>query len=75
MQKIKNLGNLLPDCEIHPLIIDEEFWCFKPDVLDLIVSSSHLHWVNNISVVFSRFLESLQPDGVLLGIYTLKIYF
>ena len=35
--------------------------------IDLIVSCGHLHFVNELQVTFQRFLESLEPDGVLIG--------
>jgi hypothetical protein len=35
-----------PPFNIIPVVLDEELFCFKPDSLDLILSSGHLHFVN-----------------------------
>ncbi|KAM3140915.1 hypothetical protein pb186bvf_006926 [Paramecium bursaria] len=52
---------------IIPICCDEEFWPFEENKLDLIVSNLHLHWVNEIQVVMSKWSDSLIPDGMLIG--------
>lgn len=53
--------------KIYPMVIDEEFFCFKPQVLDLVIACHNLHLVNDLEVCFLRILESLVPDGALIG--------
>lgn len=59
------------DFEVYPLVLQEEIWPIKPDSVDLIVSSLSLHWNNDIQVALSRMLESLAPDGALIGTFYL----
>ena len=56
------------DFEIYAMVMQEELWPIKPESLDLIVSSLSLHWNNDMQVALSRMLESLIPDGALIGI-------
>ena len=52
---------------VMPVIVDEEIWPFASDKLDLVVSSLNLHWVNDIQATLVRILDSLEPDGALIG--------
>lgn len=56
-----------PYLESHFLLGEEELWPFKSDSLDLVVSNLNLHNNNDMSVAFSRILESLRPDGIMAG--------
>lgn len=53
--------------KIYPMVIDEEFLCFKPEVLDLVIACHNLHFVNDLEVCLLRILESLVPDGAFIG--------
>lgn len=46
---------------------DEEFFPFKNQSLDLILSCLSLHWVNDLPGSLIQFLQSLMPDGLFLG--------
>ena len=59
----KELANRFPGCSIYPIVVDEEFWPFQPECFDLVLSNLNMHWVNDLSIGFSRIQESLQPDG------------
>ncbi|CAD8164357.1 unnamed protein product [Paramecium pentaurelia] len=50
-----------------PICCDEDFWPFLDGHLQLIVSNMNLHWVNDLQVVLIKWLESLEPDGTLVG--------
>lgn len=52
---------------VYPVCLEEEIWPFKPESLDLVVSSLSLHWTNDVQVALSRILDSLIPDGALIG--------
>jgi len=52
---------------VHPICLEEEIWPMKPESLDLVVSSLSLHWTNDVSVALVRILDSLVPDGALIG--------
>lgn len=55
--------------------MDEEFWPFKDDSLDLIINNMNMHWVNDLSVALSRMLSSLKEDGnffILINHYHLR---
>lgn len=67
IEKERTILNKFPDCKLHPLIIEEELWCFKPESLDLIISNHNLHWVNDLQIALLRFLDSLKPDGAFIG--------
>ena len=68
LKNLEKFSEKYPKCKVHPLIIEEELWCFKPETLDLIISNHNLHWVNDLQVAFLRFLDSLKPDGAFIGI-------
>lgn len=53
--------------KVHPIIIDEELFPFKSESLDMVVSNMNLHFVNDLSVAFSRILDSLRSDGTHIG--------
>ena len=61
-------NNLIEKSKLVPVVTEEEIWCFKPESLDLIVSNLNLHWVNDLQVSFLRFLDSLMPDGAIVGL-------
>jgi NADH dehydrogenase [ubiquinone] 1 alpha subcomplex assembly factor 5 len=49
------------------VILDEEFLPFKHGSLDAIVSTCHLHWVNDVPGTLVQWRQALKPDGVLIG--------
>ncbi|HEY2709278.1 MAG TPA: methyltransferase domain-containing protein [Caulobacteraceae bacterium] len=49
------------------LVADEELLPFKPESLDLIVSSLALHWTNDFVGALIQIRETLKPDGLFLG--------
>ncbi len=65
VEEIMKEKNLNFNC--YPVCLEEEIWPFKEESLDLVVSSLSLHWTNDVQVALSRILESLQPDGALIG--------
>jgi NADH dehydrogenase [ubiquinone] 1 alpha subcomplex assembly factor 5 len=67
LAKIEELGSLPGDCDILPLVNDEELFCLAPDSVDLIISNNNLHLVNDPSLALQRMQHALQPDGVLVG--------
>lgn len=46
---------------------EEEFFPFKNQSLDLIISCLSLHWANDLPGVLVQFLRSLMPDGLFLA--------
>ena len=63
-KKEKGLG-----FNVYPICLEEEIWPIKDESLDLVVSSLSLHWTNDIQVALARILDSLIPDGALIGNY------
>ncbi|XP_050296890.1 arginine-hydroxylase NDUFAF5, mitochondrial isoform X2 [Anthonomus grandis grandis] len=65
----KNLDRVpvMDGIKLKKLILDEENIEFKPNSLDLVVSSLSLHWVNDLPKAFHKILESLKEDGVFLA--------
>ncbi len=65
-------GVNVPD-EIIPVVLgddgDPNMWKekFEDSSLDLIVSNSSLHWVNDLEGSLTAYRESLIPDGVFLA--------
>ncbi len=57
---LKNKSGMLINAE-------EEFFPFKNQCLDLIISCLSLHWANDLPGVLVQFLRSLIPDGLFLG--------
>ncbi len=57
---------------VYPICLEEEIWPLKPESLDLVVSSLSLHWTNDVQVALVRILDSLVPDGALVGILNKK---
>ena len=47
----------------HFALYDEEFLPLPPDTFDLVLSSMHLHWVNDIPALLSQALAALKPDS------------
>lgn len=67
----ERVGVNMPE-EIIPTVVDDgdpASWAekFKTDELDMIVSNSTLHWVNDLEGTLRGYRESLIPDGVFLG--------
>lgn len=56
-----------PYLEQHYLACEEELWPFKNNSLDLVVSNLSIHTANDTSVAYSRILDSLRPDGIMVG--------
>jgi len=55
------------DFKVMGIIADEDIWPFQAESVDLIVSNLNLHWVNDLTATLVRMLDSLMPDGALLG--------
>ena len=51
------------------LIADEERLPFKPDSLDLVVSSLALHWTNDLIGALVQARLALKPDGLFIGAF------
>ncbi len=49
------------------VIIDEEFLPFAQQSLDAVISTGHLHWVNDVPGALVQLRQALKPDGVLVG--------
>ncbi|XP_067680340.1 arginine-hydroxylase NDUFAF5, mitochondrial-like isoform X1 [Haliotis asinina] len=53
---------LSPEVPTHRIIADEEYFPFKDDSLDLVVSSLSLHWVNDLPGCFRQgFAPHISP--------------
>jgi len=63
----KAMRHSFPYLEQHYLLAEEELWPFCKNSLDLVVQNLSLHQNNDMGIAFSRILESLNPDGVLIG--------
>ncbi len=48
-------------------VIDEEFLPLRPQSLDLLVSTSTLHWINDLPGTLVQMRRALKPDGVLVA--------
>jgi NADH dehydrogenase [ubiquinone] 1 alpha subcomplex assembly factor 5 len=62
---LAELGEDAP--QVHDLLADEEYLPFKDDSLDLILSSMHLHWVNDLPGALKQIQKSLKPDGAFVA--------
>jgi SAM-dependent methyltransferase len=51
------------------LVADEERLPFKPDSLDLVVSSLALHWTNDLIGALIQARLALKPDGLFIGAF------
>lgn len=49
------------------LQVDEEFLPFKNDTFDLVLSSLHLHWVNDLPATLRQIHSVLKPDGAFIA--------
>lgn len=49
------------------VVADEEFFPFRHESLDAIVSNLHLHWVNDLPGAFLQIKNALKPDGLFLA--------
>lgn len=47
--------------------MDEEYFDFEENSLDLVISNLSLHWVNDLPGCFQRVKYSLKPDGVFMA--------
>ena len=63
----KRMKKHFPYLEQHYLLCEEELWPLRPNSVDLVVSNLSLHGNNDLGVSLSRILESLRPDGILVG--------
>ncbi|CAK92966.1 unnamed protein product (macronuclear) [Paramecium tetraurelia] len=67
IQKVSEMNSQGNKTIVVPICCDEDFWPFLDGHLQLIVSNMNLHWVNDLQVVLIKWLESLEPDGTLVG--------
>lgn len=51
------------------LVADEERLPFRPDSLDLVVSSLSLHWTNDLIGALVQARLALKPDGLFIGAF------
>jgi len=51
------------------VVADEERLPFKPDSLDLVVSSLALHWTNDLIGALIQARLALKPDGLFIGAF------
>jgi len=58
---------------VYPICLEEEIWPLQQECLDLVVSSLSLHWTNDVQVALLRILDSLVPDGALIGTFIIVI--
>jgi len=55
-------GSFSPD-----VIADEEFFPFKDQSLDLVISNLHLHATNDLPGVLAQIKRALKPDGLFIA--------
>ncbi|XP_046355817.2 arginine-hydroxylase NDUFAF5, mitochondrial-like [Haliotis rufescens] len=60
-------SELSPEVPTHRVIADEEYFPFKDNSLDMVVSSLSLHWVNDLPGCFRQVHNALKDDGVFIG--------
>ncbi|XP_054002384.1 arginine-hydroxylase NDUFAF5, mitochondrial isoform X1 [Hylaeus anthracinus] len=53
--------------KVTKTVMDEENFSFKPNSLDLVISSLSLHWVNDLPSCFKNINNSLKNDGVFMA--------
>ncbi|KAI1723959.1 ALG3 protein domain-containing protein [Ditylenchus destructor] len=58
-----------PEDELPTLrvVADEELVPFRPESIDLILTSLSAHWINDLPGWFRRCLTVLRPDGCMIG--------
>ncbi|WAR18740.1 NDUF5-like protein [Mya arenaria] len=74
-KKMLEQSEVSPEVPTYRLVADEEYFPFKDNSLDIVVSSLSLHWVNDLPGCFKqrkRVMElqvfrALKQDGVFLG--------
>jgi NADH dehydrogenase [ubiquinone] 1 alpha subcomplex assembly factor 5 len=47
--------------------VDDEFLPFKEDSFDLVLSSMHLHWINDLNSTLQQIRRCLKPDGAFIA--------
>lgn len=62
-----SLSNMSTTIKTSGLCMDEEKWVFPPNYFDLIINNLQLHWVNDVYKTGEKWLNSLKPDGTLIG--------
>lgn len=60
-------GAMLGRAKGAALVADEEMLPFAPRVIDLVVSSLALHWVNDLPGSFAQIRRALKPDGLFIA--------
>lgn len=66
-EKLLMQSEVSPEVPTYRIVADEEFFPFKDNSLELVVSSLSLHWVNDLPGCFRQVYNSLKNDGVFLG--------
>ncbi|KAK3596493.1 hypothetical protein CHS0354_007399 [Potamilus streckersoni] len=66
-EKMLRQSEVSPEVPTFRIIADEEFFPFKDNSLDLVVSSLSLHWVNDLPGCFRQIHNALKNDGVFIG--------
>jgi NADH dehydrogenase [ubiquinone] 1 alpha subcomplex assembly factor 5 len=57
---------------VERILIQEEYLPFKPNSMDLCISSYGLHWINDIYDHIDQILKILKDDGLFIGILLFK---
>ncbi|XP_052768596.1 arginine-hydroxylase NDUFAF5, mitochondrial-like [Mya arenaria] len=66
-KKMLEQSEVSPEVPTYRLVADEEYFPFKDNSLDIVVSSLSLHWVNDLPGCFKQVFRALKQDGVFLG--------
>ena len=66
----ENISKILPSEKIEKYYLQAEhdLWPFQPNSIDLIIDNLTIHLATDINVSLKRILESLKPDGCLVGV-------
>ncbi|CAH8433939.1 unnamed protein product [Schistosoma guineensis] len=64
------LKQIKPSAEVCAYNINCHEYClpFRPNTLDLVLSSMSLHWINDLPGLLKQILTCLRNDGCLLGV-------
>lgn len=66
-EKLLMQSEVSPEVPTYRVVADEEFFPFKDNSLDIVVSSLSLHWVNDLPGCFRQVYNALKNDGAFLG--------
>ncbi|KAH3711972.1 hypothetical protein DPMN_071648 [Dreissena polymorpha] len=66
-EKMLSQSEVSIEVPTYRIVADEEYFPFRDNSLDIVVSSLSLHWVNDLPGCFKQVFNALKPDGVFLG--------